>query len=268
MLLSPPTTERHYICQAIDSVLQQTMNDIEIIVVDDGSTDNTGEKLKPYSDKITYIKTDNCGPAHARNTGMKIAQGEYIAFLDSDDLYYPYKTEMQVKFLDRYADIAMVCSEFSAFDGNGYWDEYHLKNFHKAYKDGNLIYENIFPEQLTFEKSGLPYVNFEHKNIYMGNIYPIHLENLIIGTPTIMFRRAILDTVGYQDERLWIFEEYDFVLRITKFYKVAFIDVPTYKYRYHENQISITQERKNKIKVVVMKQTYLLDIARKYFLND
>lgn len=267
-VIIPTYNRAHYICQAIESVLEQTFKDIEIIVVDDGSTDNTKDILKPFMEKIIYIYTENGGPAHSRNTGMKIARGEYIAFLDSDDLYYPHKTELQATILDKHPDIAMVYTEFSAFDDNGYWDEFHLRNYHTAYKDANLCYAHIFSEYKTLREAGIHHETWDNRNIFLGNIYDQCFQQLLVFTNSIMFRRDILKTIGLQDENYWMFEEYEFVLRITKYYRVAFIDLPTYKLRYHKNQISITHEKEKHICIVVMKQTSLLDITKKHCLND
>lgn len=263
-----PTYNREkYICQAIESVLQQTVKNIEIIVVDDGSTDNTNEKLKEYKEKIRYIYTEHKGPAHARNVGMRIAKGDYISFLDSDDLYYPYKTELQSKFLDNFQDIALVYTEFSAFDDYGYWDEFHLKNFHKVYKKGSLEYNDIFSETITIKEAGLVCDPYPQRKIFMGYIFDNYFNHLLVCTPSVMFRKSIIEKVGLQNENYWLFEEYDFVLRICKYYKVAFIDIPAYKYRYHNMQISNTRA-KDGLKVTIQKQINLLKIAEEHGLND
>lgn len=266
-IIIPTFNRAKYVCEAIDSTLQQTMKDIEVIVVDDGSTDNTQEKIEIYKDKIHYIYTQNGGPAHARNIGMRAAQGEYISFLDSDDLYYPYKTDLQASFLDQYRDIAMVHTEFSAFDDNGFWDEYHLKKYHTAYKDGNLKYEDIYPEEITIKGAGLKYEGWAHKKIYMGNIFSKYFQNITVVTPTIMFRREVLKTVGMQNENYRILEEYDFALRISQHHKVAFIDLPTYKHRYHGGQISNTLKGK-RTKINIEKQSNLLKIIENLVANE
>ena len=90
-----PTYQRsHLVGQAIESVLAQTYCDYEIIVVNDGSTDNTGEILAQYGDRIVAIHQENRGLPAARHAGIRVAQGQYIAFLDDDDLWEPQKLEV------------------------------------------------------------------------------------------------------------------------------------------------------------------------------
>src|SRR4030042_4827818 len=97
-----PTYNRgNLVLESIQSVFAQTFSDYEIIVIDDGSTDNTREVLHPYLSKLTYIYEKNSGQSFARNIGILASKGEYIAFLDSDDLWEPEKLETQVKLLDK-----------------------------------------------------------------------------------------------------------------------------------------------------------------------
>ena len=85
-----PTYNRgNLIGQAIDSVLAQSYSDFEIIVSDDGSTDDTAARVARYGDRVRYVRTANGGVAHARNVGTREARGDYLAYLDSDDRYYP-----------------------------------------------------------------------------------------------------------------------------------------------------------------------------------
>ena len=86
-----------YVGQAVESVLSQGYEDLEIIVVDDGSTDNTREVLTAYQDSVSYIYQDNSGAPVARNTGISAAKGEYIAFLDSDDTWEPGSLSTRMK---------------------------------------------------------------------------------------------------------------------------------------------------------------------------
>ncbi len=268
-IIIPTYNRADLLPEAIESVLEQTHNDIEIIVIDDGSNDDTREKLKPYQDRIKYMYTENGGPASARNAGMRMAKGEYIAFLDSDDLYYPYKIKIQADFLDNYPDVALVCSEFSAFNDKGYWDEFHLKKYHSsAYMDSKATYEDIYPESISIADAGLNLKRWEHRKIYTGNIFDKYYDEPILSTNTVMFRRSLLESVGLQHEPYWLFEDYEFVLRITRSHMVAFIDVPTYKLRYHAAQISTTKKKLNGSEILFKKYANLLKIAEKHGLND
>jgi len=85
---------------AIESVLSQTYRDFELWVVDDGSTDGTGEALRAYGDRITYVWQENNGVSAARNVGLRVSRGKYVAFLDSDDLWMPRKLEIQVRCME------------------------------------------------------------------------------------------------------------------------------------------------------------------------
>lgn len=265
-----PTYNRaSYLPEAIESVLGQTYNDIEIIVVDDGSNDDTREILTHYRDRIRYIYIDNGGPARARNVGMREATGKYIAFLDSDDQYYPFKIEIQAGFLDKHKDVGLVCTEFSAFSDKGILDEFHLKKYHRAaFLDTEATYENIYSKRISMADAGLSLREWEDKLIYVGNVFERYYDELIISTNTVMFRKDLLKTVGLQHEPYWLFEDYEFVLRIAKSHKVAFIDVPTYKLRYHDAQISTTRKKPNGVEILIKKHRNLIDIAERHGLHD
>lgn len=86
-----------YVGEAIDSVLSQTVQPLELIVVDDGSTDRTPDIVRSFGDRLTYIRQDNAGPAKARNRGISVSHGEYLSFLDADDLWVPDKTQRQLE---------------------------------------------------------------------------------------------------------------------------------------------------------------------------
>jgi len=271
-IIIPTYNRGNYICKAIESVLQQTVSDLEIIVVDDGSTDDTLEKIQPYSAKIRYVKTENRGPSHARNVGMRLAVGDYISFLDSDDLYYPHKTELQSRILDIFPNIAMVSSEFSGFDDNGYMDEFHLRKYHRSgFEGGKLTFDMIYPEKVELKEMGLAHLVTRDSSVYFGNIFDTYFQYMVVCTNTIMFRRHILKKIGFQNELFRLAEEHNFTLRITKYYRVAFLDTPTYKLRYHGSQISDVSRdptRKDGLDIVIERQRNLLQTSLQLGVND
>ena len=117
----PVHNREDYICVAVNSILAQTFEDFELVVVDDGSSDRTVEVLKRYSDRRLRVarNLENLGIPATRNHGLELARGDYIALLDSDDHAYPRRLERQVKYLDANPDIAQVGSWCSFMDSEG-----------------------------------------------------------------------------------------------------------------------------------------------------
>jgi glycosyltransferase involved in cell wall biosynthesis len=158
--------------EAIQSVLDQTYSDYEIIVVDDGSTDNTREVVNGFSDKrIIYVFQENRGRSNARNRGISLAQGRYVAFLDADDLFLPTKLEKQVFFMENNPGIV-----FS----------------HTSY-----IRVNVKGEHIEEVKSGT----------FSGKVYPEIIRGCSIATPTVMIDREVLDKNLRFNETLQVGED-------------------------------------------------------------
>lgn len=118
-VIIPAYNASQYICQAINSVLMQTVTITEIIVVDDGSTDNTAELVKTAAPNITLIRQSNRGPSAARNRGLDLAQGDVVAFLDADDLWFTNKIERQLEFISPENGVSGVTSGFEIFNDMG-----------------------------------------------------------------------------------------------------------------------------------------------------
>ena len=205
-----PTYNRaHLICETIDSILAQTYKDYEIIVVDDGSTDNTQEVLKRYGDKVRYFYQQNQGQASAWNFAVRQSSGEYIALLDSDDLWLPQKLEWQTEVLDKNPEIGFVCSEIYAFRENGtiaHWKK------EKSKKE-----------------------NFE--SMFEGNF---------IINPTVLMRKRCFEDVGGFDVKLRTTQDYDLWLRLTRKYKFLYMNIPLVKYRLHSQNLHKNLKQKLK----------------------
>jgi glycosyltransferase involved in cell wall biosynthesis len=239
-VIIPTYNSASFIGFAIQSVLNQSYNNIEIIVVDDGSTDDTQHILLPFQGNIISIVTENKGPAHARNVGMKTASGKYIAFLDADDMYLVHKIELQVTFMEKYPDIGMVTSNCSSLVDGNIAEAFHLRTYHGFFDKMGLSYEDVYPVRFTFD--------FREETIpcYSGNVFKFMLQEPILMSNTAFFRRDILQEIGYQNEGYPNAQEYEFMVRICKRFPVAFLDKPTYVYRYHNDQISKVNQTKTK----------------------
>ena len=183
-----PTYNRaDLVAAAINSVLGQTYSNIEVIVVDDGSTDKTEEVLADFGSTISVIKQANAGPAIARNRGIAAARGEIIAFLDSDDLWLPTKLARQVQSLDMAGPDA-ICS---------------LCNCTVLYTDGS--------KSTTFAIADL------HPQFSTGiwiNPVEVLLNRFVLFNQAVIIRRAALEKVGYFAESLRFGEDYDLPFRL------------------------------------------------------
>ena len=265
-VIIPTHNRAEFVVEAIESVLRQTAPPREIIVVDDGSTDDTLDRLGAYGPRIIVVTTNHGGAAHARNAGMKVAKGEYLAFLDSDDRYLPHKLAVQAQVLKCFSGVGMVCSELSGF-GEGLQDEFHLKTYHApAFRNGET-YDRYFDRTVTFKEAGFDRSQWAEQKIYLGHIFDRYLHVLFVCTNTALMRRSVIDEIGFQDEGLPLFEEYEFALRAAKRYPVAFVDLPTYQLRYHHDQISTTV-RPDGPAILVEKQRQLLKVVERHGVHD
>jgi glycosyltransferase involved in cell wall biosynthesis len=255
---------------AIDSVLAQTYDDYEIIVVDDGSTEDIRAVVAPYGDRVRYTRIERSGAARARNAGLVMARGHYLSILDSDDLYYSHKLALQVDYLDRHPDVVMVYTEFTAFDDAGFLDEFHLKTYHRsAFRNPECAYDRLFTEHaplagnpvLRAAASAAAAPHWLERSEHRGDIYEKYLYNPVVFTNSMMFRRDVLATTGVQQPYFGMFHDLEFALRISRVGTVAFLDNPTYKLRYHPEQVSTTQGREGQLTAVTL-QRGLLRVAR------
>lgn len=197
-----------YLSQAINSVLDQGYRDFEVIVVDDGSTDNTGGILQQYAGKICYMRQQHAGRAEARNTGIKNAQGDYIAFLDDDDLWLPDKLEKQVSFLDTHTDTGLVHSFTELIDENGYLLCRETKRRLRLY----------------------------HKAMEIGYTYVGMSRACVMFISSVMARKDCFDKIGLFDPRTETYEDWDLYLRIAMRYKIGTIPLVLVQYRLHQGR--------------------------------
>ena len=199
-----PTFNRGWILkEAIDSVLAQNFKDFELIVIDDGSTDNTPDILNSYKDDIMAFSQNNRGVSASRNRGIALSSGRFIAFLDSDDLWMPNKLSIQVDFFNKNND-ALICQT----------DEIWIRN-------------NVRVNPKT-----------RHKKL-SGMIFEHSLDLCMVSPSAVMIKRELFDEVGLFDEDLPACEDYDLWLRISCGYPVYLIDTPLIiKRGGHSDQLS------------------------------
>ena len=228
-----PTFNRaRELARAIESVLAQEYASLEIIVVDDGSTDNTRAVASRYAPRVRYIWQPNSGVSAARNAGLRAARGEFIALLDSDDEWQPWKLAVQISVLQADASLGMVWSDMSAVDDAGRLvAERYLRRYYGLENDHAI--ESAFPppiplRQLWPDAPG----QFASTDVYTGDIFSRLILGNCVHTSTVVLRRDRLQSVGGFDESLGRSgEDYEFHFHTCFFGPVAFVDLPTIRYR-------------------------------------
>lgn len=224
--------------QAIDSVLNQSYKDFELIVVDDGSTDETPQVIEEYGATVHCISQNNAGLNVGRNKALQQAQGTYIALLDDDDLWEPYKLELQVALMERYPDIPYTFSDFTIFSKEGIVHKYGLQSWFKEPKSWPVIYD----DHHSYTKMNLNIGGIEKDfNIFYGHIYSNLLyDPLILPSTSLIRTEAIPENVRFIEHDS-LYGDWDFFARLARNNKVLFIDYPTTRNRSHREVKRITQ---------------------------
>ena len=206
-VIIPTYNRKHTLQRAIDSVLAQTFKPFEIIIVDDGSKDGTKEWLLQNYPSVQYIHQPNNGVSSARNKGIQISQGSWIALLDSDDEWMPEKLEYQSRFIE-------VNRDSSFCHTNEIW-----------------IRNGVRVNQMK-----------KHKK-YGGDIFKHCLDICRISPSSSIIKKDVFEEVGAFDESLTVCEDYDLWLRVTAKFNILFLDEPLIKkYGGHLDQLSRVPE--------------------------
>jgi glycosyltransferase involved in cell wall biosynthesis len=202
-VIVPVYNSVHLLPAALETVFNQTFQDFEIILIDDGSTDGSLELLKTYESRARVLTQTNSGASSARNKGIAMAHGEFIAFLDSDDLWDPKKLEMQVAVFRENPETGVCFTDCLYFDATKEWDG----NFRR--------YPNL-----------------------NGMVFDALLVDHFVSTSAVMVRHDCLKDVGVFDETLIGCEDYNLYLRLAQKYPYRFIPEPLVKLRCHEGNLS------------------------------
>ncbi len=205
-VIIPTYNYGRFLSEAVDSALVQSYPALEIIVVDDGSTDDTPRIVSAYGDRICTIRQDNQGVGAARNAGMAAARGEYIAFLDSDDIWKPEKLEREIALFEADPGLGLVHCGAESFDNAG--------------------------KTLSILMSGME-----------GWVAPelLRLDREVITAPgsATLVPKRVADEIGGFDPRLQPSEDWDFCYRIAVRYRVGFVPEVLVRYRLHGKGIHL-----------------------------
>jgi glycosyltransferase involved in cell wall biosynthesis len=197
-----------YLRDAVDSVLAQTYAPLEVLVIDDGSTDDTADVAASYGDRIRFIRQQNAGVGAARNNGIALARGEYLAFLDSDDIWLPQKLEKQIARFEADPELGLVHCGAERFDESGVIS---------VWLDG--LEGWIAPRLLDLDAA------------------------VITAGSGIVVPKRVAEDVGGFDVRLPPSEDWDFSYRIAVRYRVGFVREVLVRYRQHGAGIHLNVPR-------------------------
>lgn len=234
----PTFNSSHYLQMAIQSVLNQTYQDFEIIVVDDGSTDDTQKVASSFGRKVSYFYQTNQGSPIARNVGLKLAKGKYLALLDSDDLFLPDRLERGVKVLDQMPHIDLVHGEVKVIDSQG----------------------TVISEDTAY------FQKFYAKERKQGSSYLHVLNGNAMFPSSILFRRECLDQIGFFNPSFPPREDYDWYLRFALHHQIYLLEEPAVVlYRRHRTNQCLKFDLKatSHIYVAILQQQ--LSLISKYF---
>ncbi|MEW6455194.1 MAG: glycosyltransferase [Acidobacteriota bacterium] len=213
-----------YVEQAILNAKSQRLENLEIVFINDGSTDNVEELLQPYKNDLVYCYQENKGLSNARNKGIEFSKGNYIAFLDPDDIWYPDTLITLYDFLENNKDFGMVCGK-----------------------------------TLCISESGEPLYSIPPKNIGPEITHEDLLNRNLFTVISALARRECFEKVGLFDENLTSCEDYDMWLRISKHYKIGYIDKYVAKYRIASSMMSADIFRMVKNEVAVLEKNLIVD---------
>jgi glycosyltransferase involved in cell wall biosynthesis len=205
-VIIPTYNYGHFVREAIDSALAQSYPALEVIVIDDGSTDDTPQILAGYGDRIRAIRQDNQGVGTARNVGIAAARGEYIAFLDSDDIWKPEKLEREIALFDADPSLGMVHCGAESFDNTG--------------------------KTLSVLMSGM-------EGWVASELLRLDREVITAPGSGTLVPKRVAEEIGGFDTRLQPSEDWDFCYRIAVHYRVGFVPAVLVRYRLHGRGIHL-----------------------------
>jgi GT2 family glycosyltransferase len=232
-IIVPTYNRARCIGRAIESALGQTYTDVSVLVIDDGSTDDTRTLVNDTygrDSRVRYVHQENRGVSAARNHGIRLADGDFAALLDSDDEWKPFKLEVQLACLRAFPDAGMVWSDMTAVGTQGELvAECYLARYYSAYRmfsksdlfDRTLPLAKLVPERAVQVGAALA---------YEGEIYPQMAMGNLVHTSTVLLRRERLAQAGFFDETVRTGEDHEFHLATCRAGRVAFVDLPTILY--------------------------------------
>jgi len=230
----PAYNQAAFLRETLESVLQQAGEEVEVIVVNDGSTDATLDVIAGFAGRVRCVTQPNAGLAAARNRGHREARGEFVAWLDSDDLCEPGRLALQMEVLRRHPEVGLVSGGFSAFNADGlispsfaahYYGQIGRFGLHALYGVADTVGTDTGTQKLSVP-------------LYRGKVYPAIAYGNFVHPPTVMMRREVWTTTGELDAEFPSAADWDFFVRASRKFSFAYLDYPLLRYRLSAGQMS------------------------------
>ena len=228
-----------YVSHAVESVLSQGVANLEVIVVDDGSTDGSVQALAAFRDRIEVIEQENQGAAAARNRGVQAARGKYLAFLDADDLWHPGRLAAQLAALEEFPRAGISITDFTVHDPSGcIRDRAGIRWKYRVVKDEHETpWNRLFNDQRPVQWRSADGLVHEY-TVYFGQVAGWLFRGNFFNTSSVLVRRDAFVNAGGFDESLDTEEDYDCWLKITREWPALFIDAPLVAFRRRPDQLT------------------------------
>jgi len=242
-IIVPNYNYGRFISETLRSILRQTFTDYEVIVIDDGSTDNSRDVVdhmaSDFGERLTYIYQNNQGVSAARNKGIKTARGQYIAFIDADDIWLIDTLGKLVNFLENNPNISMVYGNTEFFDSS------------------------------TYKSLGFDHGNNSLKIPYTGKcIDQLFIRGNFIPIMTTLTRREVFNSIGFFDVRFRVGEDLDMWLRLTASYEIGYINEVLCRVRRHGNNLTFNYLEDIKVEIIRTRKVLRMNPRLKEFLGE
>ena len=202
-----------YIGECLQSVLDQTYRNVEVIVIDDGSTDDTRQAVEPFIDRITYVYQENQGRAAARNHGIQKARFDWIAIIDADDLWEPTKLEKQVAAIHKHPQIDIIVTNACFF------------------KNDQVIVEDFFAKMVLMHRT--PVIEDGTLRIFEDKLFPLFIRENFVNQSSILLRKKCFETEGLYNNEYKRCEDRDLWLRLARRFTFAYLSEVLTRTRTH-----------------------------------
>ena len=236
-VIIPAYNAQNFIAQSLDSILAQTYPHVEVVVVNDGSTDNTSEIVKGYGQEVHYFSQEHKGVSFARNLGISRSSGQFLCFFDSDDVMVPDRVAVQIDFMGRHPDVGLAFSDYRNFTRKGHHPQSHFETCPRLRQ------------------------HLGHRDEFVTAHACEHLAEENFGIAgSFMVRRTMLDLVPGFETRLKACEDFHFYYLLARHTKVGIINRLGMLRRFHE--MNATHDRIRMLTEAIRCSTWLSDTEK------